>query len=64
MKVPKSIQKYLNKYLRHCLMKEEREALFREHPRPDLDATLARRPTDTYLTSWARSFLRSQTWSL
>ena len=35
MKVPRSIQKYLDKHLSHCLTKEEREALFKEHPRPD-----------------------------
>ena len=65
MKVPRSIQKYLDKHLRHCLTKEERESLFREHPRPDLDTTLAPiRPTDTYLTSWARSFPGSKAQSL
>ena len=41
MRVPRSIQKYLDKHLRYCLMKEKLEALFKEHPRPDLDTTLA-----------------------
>ena len=41
MKMPRLIQKYLDKHLRHYLTKEEQEALFREHPRPDLDTILA-----------------------
>ena len=41
MKVPQLIQKYVDEHLRHCLAKEEREVLFREHRRPDLDTTLA-----------------------
>jgi len=37
-KPPEVIKTYLNKHLRRCLSKEEREALFREHPRPDLES--------------------------
>ena len=51
MKVPRSIQKYLDKHLRHCLMKEEREALFRECPGPDLDTTLAPK-ADRYISDF------------
>ena len=51
MKVPRSIQKYLDKHLRHCFTKEEREALFREHPRPDLNATLAPK-VDRYMSDF------------
>jgi hypothetical protein len=35
------MQTYLEKHLKRCLPKEEREALFIEHPKPDLDATSA-----------------------
>ena len=49
MKVPRSIQKYLDKHLRHCLTKEEREVLFKEHPRPDLDTSLAPK-ADRYMS--------------
>ena len=31
------MQQYLNKHMKRCLTKEVREALFKEHPRPDLD---------------------------
>ena len=37
-KPPKAMEHYLGKHLRRCLTKEEREALFREHPLPDIDA--------------------------
>ena len=32
---------YLDKQLRRCLPKEEREAIFKQHPRPDLACCLA-----------------------
>ena len=35
-KVPQSMQRYLDKHLKRCLTKEEADALFKEHPRPDL----------------------------
>ena len=35
-KVPRIMQKYLDKHMKRCLTKEERDALFKEHPRPDL----------------------------
>ena len=34
---PKSVSTYLSKHMRRCLTKEEREALFKEHPRPDVE---------------------------
>ena len=37
-KAPKLIQEYLDKHFKRCLTKEEREALFREHPRPDAES--------------------------
>ena len=37
-KVPQCMQQYLDKHMKRCLTKEEREALFKEHPRPDLDS--------------------------
>ena len=51
LKVPKPIQKYLKKHLRHCLSKEEREALFREHPRPDVAVTLTPK-VDKYISDF------------
>ena len=51
LRVPKTIEKYLSRHLKHCLTKEEREALFREHPRPDVDATLAPR-VDRYISDF------------
>ena len=60
MKVPRSIQKYLDKHLRHCLTKEERKALLREHPRPDLDTTLAPK-ADRYISDFlGKKFPREQ----
>ena len=40
VKVPSSMKDYLDKHLRKCLTKEEREALFKEYPRPDLDSCI------------------------
>ena len=37
-KAPKVIQQYVDKHFRCCLLKVERDALFKEHPRPDLDS--------------------------
>lgn len=33
---PDTMKKYLEKHLRRCLSKEERDALFKEHPKPNL----------------------------
>ena len=38
--VPSDIKEYLDKYMKRCLTKEEREALFKQHPRPNLDSCL------------------------
>lgn len=51
IKVPKPIQKYLSKHLKQCLTKEQREALFKEHPRPDLEVTLAPK-VDKYISDF------------
>jgi len=60
MKVSKPIQRYLDKHLKHCLTKEEREALFKEHPRPDLEATLAPK-VDKYISDFlGKKFPREQ----
>ena len=32
------MKSYLDKHMKRCLTKEEREALFKEHPRPNLDS--------------------------
>ena len=37
-KVSSQMRKYLNQHMKRCLSKEERDALFKEHPRPDLDS--------------------------
>ena len=39
-RAPQAIEKYLNKHLKRCLSKEEREAIFKEHPKPDLDSSM------------------------
>ena len=39
-RAPQAIEKYLNKHLKRCLSKEEREAIFKEHPKPDLDSSV------------------------
>ena len=52
MKVPRSIQKYLDKHLRHCLTKEGREALLKEHPRPDLDTTTLAPKANRYISDF------------
>ena len=46
--VPKPISSYLSKHVKRCLSKEEREALFKEHPCPDLDACLV----DKYMSEF------------
>ena len=47
-KPPNPMERYLKKHLRRCLSKEEREALFKEHPLPDIDACTPPKP-DKYL---------------
>ena len=39
-RAPQAMEKYLNKHLKRCLSKEEREAIFKEHPKPDLDSSV------------------------
>ena len=41
----------LGRHLKHCLTKEQREALFKKHPRPDLEVTLAPR-VDKYVSDF------------
>lgn len=36
VKVPRAMRRYLEKHMKRCLAKEERDALFKEHPCPDL----------------------------
>ena len=38
MKVPKSIEKYVEKHFRRSLSKEERTAMLKRHPKPDTNA--------------------------
>lgn len=45
------MERYLDKHMRRFLAKEEREALFKEHPRPDIDACLPPK-VDQYLTDF------------
>lgn len=49
--VPPDMRKYLNRHLRRCLSKEEREALFKEHPRPNLESCTAPR-VDKYISDF------------
>ena len=48
---PKSVSTYLSKHLRRCLTKEEREALFKEHPRPDVEVCTVPK-VDKYMTEF------------
>ena len=48
---PKSMRKYLEKHLRRCVSKEEREALFKEHPKPDLPVCAPPR-VDKFMTDF------------
>ena len=50
-KAPKVIQQYVDKHFRRCLLKEERDALFKEHPRPDLDSCAAPK-VDKYIVDF------------
>ena len=50
-KPPKAMEHYLGKHLRRCLTKEEREALFKEHPLPDIDACIPPR-IDKYVSEF------------
>ena len=50
-KVPQCMQQYLNKHLKRCLTKEERETLFKEHPRPDLDTCVPPK-VDKYMSEF------------
>ena len=45
------MQQYLNKHMKRCLTKEEREALFKEHPRPDLDTCVPPK-VDKYMSEF------------
>ena len=48
---PKSMRKYLEKHLRRCLSKEKREALFKEHLKPDLPVCAPPR-VDKFMTDF------------
>ena len=52
--VPTPIKTYLERHLQRCLTKEEREALLKEHPRPDLEVTKAP-PADKYILDFLGS---------
>lgn len=45
------MRKYLGKHLRRCMTKEEREAVFKEHPRPDIEACTVPKP-DKYMSDF------------
>lgn len=49
--IPKSVESYLSKHLRRCLTKEEREALFKEHPRPDTEVCTVPK-VDKYMSEY------------
>ena len=50
-KVPSDIKKYLDKHMKRCLSKEEREALYKEHPRPHL-ASLVPPKVDMFMSNF------------
>lgn len=51
MRVPEAIQLYLEKHLKRCLSKEERDALYKENPRPDLDISMPPK-ADKFITDF------------
>ena len=51
-KVPQMMAKYLGKHLRRALPKEEREAMSREHPRPDVESAFPPK-VDKYIKDFA-----------
>lgn len=51
VKVLPNMQKYLDEHLKSCLSKEEREALFKEYPKPDLDSCTAPK-VDTFIADY------------
>jgi hypothetical protein len=40
VKVPRTIEKYIDKHFRRSLSKEERTAMLKKHPKPDVEAAL------------------------
>ena len=50
-KTPSGMSKYIRKHFKKCITKEEREALYKEHPRPDVDACTPPR-VDKYITDF------------
>ena len=53
---PDPIVKYLEKHFKHCLSKQEREALFKEHPRPDTAVCVFPR-VDKYITDFLGRYM-------
>lgn len=50
------MKKYLDKYMKRCLSKEERDAMFEEHPKPDLQSCNPPR-VDRYISEFLRKRL-------
>ena len=50
VKVPCTMQQYLDKHMKRCLTEEERDALFKEHP-PDLVSCVPPK-IDKYMTDF------------
>lgn len=50
-KVPAGMSKFMRKHFKKCISKEEREAFFKEHPRPDVDVC-TRPKVDKYITDF------------
>ena len=50
-KATSGMKKYLEKHMKRCLSKEEREALYKEHLRPDL-ASLVPPKVDKYMSEF------------
>ena len=50
-KAPSDMKKYLEKHMKRCVSKEERNALYKKHPRPDL-ASLVPPKVDKYMSDF------------
>ena len=60
-KTPSGMSKYVRKHFKKCITKEEREALYKEHLRPDVDVCTPPR-VEKYITDFlGKKFPRNGT---
>lgn len=52
MKVPRTVEKYIDKHFRRSLSKEERTAMLKRHPKPDIEAAIPPK-LDSFIADFA-----------